>query len=35
MRIGLAVLAVLLTGTIPVFGQEGHADLLAGPAAAK
>ena len=35
MRIGLAALAVLLTGTVPVFGQEGHADLLAGPAAAK
>jgi uncharacterized RmlC-like cupin family protein len=35
MRIGLAALAVLLTGTLPVFGQEGHADLLAGPAATK
>lgn len=35
MRIGLAALAVLLTGTLPVFGQEGHADLLAAPAGVK
>ena len=33
MRIGFAALAVLLTGTLPVFGQDGHADLFAGPAA--
>lgn len=35
MRIGLAALAVLLTGTLPVFGQESHADLLAAPAGVK
>lgn len=31
MRLALAALAVLLTGTTPVLGQEGHADLLAAP----
>ncbi len=33
MRIALATFAVLLTGTLPVFAQGSHADLLAGPAA--
>ncbi len=32
MRMGLAALAILLTGTLPALAQEGHADLLAGPA---
>lgn len=35
MRSGFVALAVLLTCTVPVFGQEGHPDLLAGPAAVK
>jgi len=35
MRNGLMVLAVMLTSTLPVFAQEGHVDLLAGPAAVK
>lgn len=35
MRIGLTALAVLLAGAVPVFGQDGHADLLAGPATVK
>ncbi len=35
MRIGLAALAVLLTSTLPVLGQESHVDLLAGPAGVK
>jgi len=34
MRVGLTALAVVLAGTLPVFGQD-HADLLAGPGAAK
>ncbi len=35
MRIALTALAVLLTGTLPVFAQGTHADLLAGPAGVK
>ena len=35
MRIHLAALAVLLAGTLQVAAQQGHVDLLAGPAAVK
>ena len=35
MRMYLAALAVLLSGALPAAAQEGHVDLLAGPAAVK
>lgn len=35
MRIGLAALAVVLTTTLPVLGQEAHVDLVGGPARVK
>ena len=35
MRMGVTAIAVLLTGALPVFGQESHADLIAGPSGVK
>ncbi len=32
MRVYLATLAMMLTGMLPVFGQESHVDMFAGPA---